>query len=862
MTMFRCHKPSFFLIGTVFFFVFFSLFSLNLSFAKESNLKIAHEQEDQVRKLYECGEYRKALGVAKEVLVLKEKTLGIEACELAISLNNLGMIYKALCQYSKAKVLYERALRIDEKYYGPDHFELSADLNNLGAVYYTLGSFDKAIQMFEKALRIDTEFYGHHHPKVAVDLNNIGTACIAKRDILRAKDVFERALQIIEQYYGHGNPKTSKIYSNLGGCYYRLEEYSSAKKKYERALTIAQKGYGPRHPVVAVCMNNLARLHKEMDQLSEAEALYRKAISIGILTQNPEILWHSEYGMSKLLQRQGKFFSAIFFGKRAVNTIQCLRSRISMMEKNLRNLYMTNKKDVYQNLADLLIDQGRLPEAQQVLVMLKEEEYFDFIRREAKRRDVKTTTADFTDIERPWIERYDKIIGNVAAIGNELAGLEKKITSGLTDEELTRYKKLKEDLKIVRKAFKNYFSELMKVLDKAGKERYSAIKGKRIDKPKKLQNALKELGHGAVAIHYLVTEDKLRIILTTPETQLAKDAPVSAKELSRQIMAFRQTLKTDRLDPRPQAQKLYNMVLRPIAENLKGAESETLMVSLDGVLRYLPLAALYDGQHYVAEEYNLAIFTSAAGLDIKDLPSKMWQVAGLGLSEVKGYDPLPAVPKELEGIVRRDDRDEDGVAPGVIYLNTAFTRKALEGVLGGRYPVLHIASHFQFNPGNVSDSHLILGDGNLLTLAQITEEDYDFGGVDLITLSACNTGMVSGGTGSEVESFGALAQDQGAKGVLATLWPVADQSTGVFMQNFYRLRGKGITKAEALRQAQVMFIRGNGKSTTDAGNAKRGTPIYAKKDESENSAPFNPAPNSPFAHPHFWAPFILMGNWL
>ena len=98
-----------------------------------------------------------------------------------------------------------------------------------------------------------------------------------------------------------------------------------------------------------------------------------------------------------------------------------------------------------------------------------------------------------------------------------------------------------------------------------------------------------------------------------------------------------------------------------------------------------------------------------------------------------------------------------------------------------------------------------------LTLGKIKEDNYDFGGVEMLTLSACNT-AIGGieGNGSEVESLGSLAQDQGAKGVLATLWPVADRSTGVLMQNFYRMHvdKPGMTKAEALRQAQLAFIRG------------------------------------------------------
>ncbi|MBW2653244.1 MAG: CHAT domain-containing protein, partial [Deltaproteobacteria bacterium] len=101
---------------------------------------------------------------------------------------------------------------------------------------------------------------------------------------------------------------------------------------------------------------------------------------------------------------------------------------------------------------------------------------------------------------------------------------------------------------------------------------------------------------------------------------------------------------------------------------------------------------------------------------------------------------------------------------------------------------MHIASHFELKPGTTQSSYMVLGNGTILTLANVKEADYDFGGVELFTLSACNTAVGGiGANGSEIESFGTLAQDQGAKGVLATLWQVADRSTGILMQNFYKL---------------------------------------------------------------------------
>ena len=113
-----------------------------------------------------------------------------------------------------------------------------------------------------------------------------------------------------------------------------------------------------------------------------------------------------------------------------------------------------------------------------------------------------------------------------------------------------------------------------------------------------------------------------------------------------------------------------------------------------------------------------------------------------------------------------------------------------------------------------------------------------FGGVDLLTLSACNTAINGGdGSGEEIDGFGELAQQQGAKAVIASLWSVADASTGLLMQKFYQLRMRDsnpMTKAEALQEAQLALLRKEVRA---------------------------PSGDKDYAHPYFWAPFILIGNW-
>lgn len=158
----------------------------------------------------------------------------------------------------------------------------------------------------------------------------------------------------------------------------------------------------------------------------------------------------------------------------------------------------------------------------------------------------------------------------------------------------------------------------------------------------------------------------------------------------------------------------------------------------------------------------------------------------------------------------------------------------------------------------MKDSFILLGDGTRLTLSDLESRRYPFKFIELLTLSACDTAV--GGEdaqGREIESFATLAQKRGAKAILATLWPVADASTGIFMSLFYQLQNKlQLSKVEALREAQSLFISG----AHDADGMWHEHRGVREADGGEDG--FTPPPGAPFAHPFYWAPFILMGNFL
>lgn len=403
----------------------------------------------------------------------------------------------------------------------------------------------------------------------------------------------------------------------------------------------------------------------------------------------------------------------------------------------------------------------------------------------------------------------------------------------------------------------------------------AALAATRSDKVEQIREAeglmtdLEELGGGTVAIYTLVGEKRLYLLLITTTVRRAYPVEIGEAEVNRAVLAFRQALVDPHLDPRPAAQQFYRWLIQPLEADLNNSQARTLLWSLDGSLRYLPVAALHDGQQYLAERYAQLVFTPASQARLKDTPKAAWQGLGLGVTQAHPpFKALPAVRAELTAIIRDPDPGP-GLMPGKLLFDNAFTLDALLRELQQRRPLVHISSHFRFTPGNDSQSYLLLGDG-ALSLDRIQTEKTLFAGVDLLTLSACETAVGDTGTatGAEVEGFAVLAQRKGAKAVLATLWSVADASTGQFMQRFYALRqSERLTKAEALRRTQLEFLRGatkapaNPDSTPPEGSPTKG--LTVRPVGAEPVAPrFTPSPDAPYAHPFYWAPFILLGNGL
>ncbi|BDI05987.1 hypothetical protein CATMQ487_29570 [Sphaerotilus microaerophilus] len=810
----------------------------------------------------DMGQYTLALPLIQRALAISEKAEGPDHPATGRVLNNLSLLYTEMGQYALALPLLQRALAISEKAEGPNHPSTGTRLVNLAVLYQDLGQYAQALPLFERAMAISVKVGGPEHPITGTVLTHLAELHRAMGQYAQALPLSQRALAISEKVHGTDHPSTGTSLNGLANLHWSMGHYAQALPLSQRALAISDKALGSDHPSTGRRLNNLARLYLDMGQFAQALPLFYRAEQIGTASWNRELQWHAQSGIAALLAAQGDPTSAIFWGKQAVNTIQSLRGGLIKLDRELQTSFLNDKRWVYTELSQQLITAGRIPEAQRVMALLKEEELFDFVRRDADSAPA-SSELPLTGVERKAAEQYKVLGDRLATLAQEELRLQEiRRKGGATEADLARLAELEAPLAEARDAFMAFTTGLRQMLAGQAEHREkAALVDRQIESHQNLLAELGSAGQGVAAVQYVASREKLSIIVSTQAIQLAREVPIAEKDLNKHIAELRGLLQDPKLDPRAAAQRLHALLIEPILADLQAQNVHTLMLLQDGALRYLPFAALHDGRRYLVENYQLAIYTAAAQSGLGKSPAAQWQVAALGVTRAfpeQNFRALDAVRQELNGIVHPQ------VLPGQVYLDEKFNRTTLLNNLGR--PVLHVASHFRFIEGS-DQSFLLLGDGSRLSLADLRRMPR-FNGVDLLTLSACDTATGGGlrEDGREVEGLGAEVQKKGARAVLATLWPVADRSTGELMQRFYRAREGGQrNKAQALRQAQLALLGAAGGDAGSAGpNEPRGArPVAAAPGGGEGKpAPYVAPAGAPYAHPYYWAPFILMGNWL
>jgi CHAT domain-containing protein len=336
------------------------------------------------------------------------------------------------------------------------------------------------------------------------------------------------------------------------------------------------------------------------------------------------------------------------------------------------------------------------------------------------------------------------------------------------------------------------------------------------------QRTIETIAPGTAILYPISLPDRLEMLVSFGQEQQEFTIAVPEKRLREEVRQFRELLEkrttNEYLVP---ARQLYDQIIRPISPALTTHHVDTLVVVPDEVLRIVPFAAFYDGSGFLVDRYATAIAPSIKLVEPKPLAPRAGTALVLGISQsVQGYVDLPNVQQEVASV--------HTIEGGDVLLNSAFTRSRFASDLkSARYNIVHIASHGQFGT-DPSQSFVLAFDGPL-TMDDI-EADIKYGPLrdsplELLILSACET---ASGDDRAALGLAGVALKAGARSALATLWYINDVASGALVTDFYKaLRSGQVSRAQALRAAQREL-----------------------------------AADLRFAHPAYWAPFLLIGSWL
>jgi CHAT domain-containing protein len=630
----------------------------------------------------------------------------------------------------------------------------------------------------------------------------------------------------------------------LGNAYNSLGQYPKAIEYYQQSLAI-KKEIGDRNGE-AKSLGNLGNAYNSLGQYPKAIEFYQQSLAITkeIGDREAEGINLSNLGVSYEAQNQPGL--AIVFYKQSVIVREGIRQDLRVLEKELQQSYTETVAGTYRNLADLLLSQDRIFEAQQVLELLKLQEIQDFTRSQRARGEMAKVVM--LPQEQAIIDSYGKVVTfaaeiakceqtncpQLSALRDQRDDLKRQYNQDVnTLETAIRQRTAQDDQFLLPTSFNQTADRIIQASDKYNSE------------------------PGTAVIYPLVLKDKLWLLWATEGKVIGKReiTNVGRQKLNEEVLKLRLLLQkpdSDLAELQKSARQLYDWLIQPLEDELKAGKIHHLAFSLDRGFRYIPMAVLFDGQQYLIQKYTITTIISAQFTDTSDrLPANVndTSILGVGASKAPGYDPLPHAKTEIDSIVRdNNSHASQGIYPGKKFLDGDFTFPNLRDNLKGR-KLLHIATHGEFAPGNQYDSYLVLGDGEKLRIPDIEVLDDYLDGVHLVVLSACETALGDSfltdpkqEEGIEINALSFYFLLDGAKTVMASLWRVDDTSTSLLMQRFYCTLANGnttMTKAQALRKTQLSLLNN--------------TPLNCKS---------SPSGNKDFTHPHYWAPFILIGNGL
>ncbi|MGB7247892.1 MAG: CHAT domain-containing protein [Phormidesmis sp.] len=727
--------------------------------------------------------------------------------------HTLGVVHHELANFATALGYYQQTLAAvteDARQFLPLEFWLY-QLHNISGIETRLGQYAEAEATLQRALvlseqsgQIESE-EGDQADRLALK----GSIIFSLGRVKELQQVYDEAIAHYQSaidlfHQGNESGREIRTLNNLGIVHLKQGDLAAAKAAFDQGF--AQLAVQDDAAERSLLLDSLGSWHQASGDSQTAWALYLQALQLSRQTADKPAQIETLLNLGQLMESQDQIDLAIFFYKQAIAQIETIRKDLQQLSEDVQQRYTLTIEDFYRNLADLLLRQNREAEALQILELLKLQEVNAYLH--SHQDEGETAEAGLnTDAE--------------AAL---LSVLNERIDALPVETSLAEFIAQPTAVALVRSPNEMANEEAGDISEELGDLPFD---GQAIAS---LQAALSTQPLRTAVLYPLILKDRLEILLITPEGTLERfTTSVSEDELRTVVGELQKALKNEALDPNMAARQLYDLLIRPLDQTLAANRVENIVYLPDSVLRYVPLAALHDGERWLAQKYQSYNITAATVGDLTSRTSSPLSVmAGafadstlthqvqVGASSFS-YSGLSGAKQEIDNLIER-------MPNTTALLDQDFTPDSTLGAVGDRQ-IVHLATHAQFMPGQPEDSFILFGNGHTVNMRDI--QQWRLPGVELVVLSACETASSAGEDGKEILGLGFQMQETGAAAVLASLWAVDDEATAALMTQFYQALSEGKTKAQALQYAQTKL-----------------------------------ASNETYRDPYYWAAFVLIGNGL